>query len=316
MAELVRYHGFIASSDRWDGFPLRDDDIVISTPSKCGTTWMQTLVALLLFDRVPPEPVYDLSPWLDMNLRSTDEVYELLEAQTHRRFIKTHTPLDGLPWHDHVTYITVGRDPRDAFASMRHHGNNMAADDLHARRVAAVGDHDLDALPNRWPDSDDDRELVDAFLDLDRGRNSADVNLAHLLHHFRLAWEAQHHANVHLFHYADLTADLGAELRRLRDVLGTGQDDPRIEELAPLATLEAMRARAGHAAPEASMGIWKDPTKFFRRGGHGDGARMMTQDELRRYDIRCRELVADPALRGWVHNGRRPPVSLSLPADV
>lgn len=316
MAELVHYQGFIASSDRWVGFPLRDDDIVISTPSKSGTTWMQTLVTLLLFDGVPPEPVYELSPWLDMNLRSTHDVYRLLEAQTHRRFIKTHTPLDGLPWRNEVTYITVGRDPRDAFASMRHHGDNMASDDLHARRVAAVGDHDLDALPNRWPDSDDLRELVRAFLELDRGRNSADVNLAHLLHHFRLAWDAHHHPNVHLFHYADLTADLAAELRRLREVLGTDQDDERIEELAPLATLEAMRARAAHAAPEASMGIWKDPTKFFRRGGHGGGAQMMTPAELRRYDIRCRKLVADPDLLTWLHHGREQPVSLGLDRDL
>lgn len=316
MAEPVHYHGFIASSDRWDGFAMRDDDIVISTPSKCGTTWMQTLVALLLFDGVPPEPVYDLSPWLDMNLRSTNDVYELLEAQTHRRFIKTHTPLDGLPWRDEVTYITVGRDPRDAFASMRHHGHNMASDDLHARRVAAVGDHDLDTLPNRWPDSDDPRELVHAFLELDRGRDSADVNLTHLLHHFQLAWDARHHPNAHLFHYGDLTADLAAELRRLRDVLGTDQDDGRVEELARLATLEAMRARASESAPEASMGIWKDPAKFFRRGGHGDGARMMTQDELRRYEVRCHELIADTDLLTWVHHGRGLPVSLELRPDL
>lgn len=254
MAELARYHGFIASSQRWDGFVLRDDDIVISTPSKCGTTWMQTLVALLLFDGLPPKPVYDLSPWLDMNLRSTKEIHGLLEAQRHRRFIKTHTPLDGLPWHDEVTYLTVGRDPRDAFASMRHHGTNMAADDLHARRVAAVGELDLDDLPNRWPESDDPRELVHAFLELDRGRHSADVNLAHLMHHFRLAWDTRHQPNLHLFHYVDLTSDLAGELRRLRDVLRTDQDDEAIEELASLATFEAMRARAGDTAPEAEHG--------------------------------------------------------------
>ena len=315
MAELVKYRGFIASSDRWDGFPLRDDDIVISTPSKSGTTWMQTLVALLLFDGVPPEPVYHLSPWLDINLRSTNQVYELLEAQTHRRFIKTHTPLDGLPWHDHVTYITVARDPRDAFASMHHHGANRVVDDLHARRIAAVGDHDLDALPNRWPESRDARELVDAFLELGRGRDSADVNLAHLLHHFRLAWEARQRPNVHLFHYVDLTADLVGELRRLRHVLDTDQDDLRIKELARLATLEAMRARAGDAAPEANMGIWRDPSKFFRGGRHGDGVEMMTRDELQRYDIRCRELVTDSTLLAWIHKGRRS-VSPDLQADL
>lgn len=75
VAARARYHGFIASGDRWDGLPMRDDDIVISTPSKTGTTCMQTLVALLLFDGVSDRPVYDLSPWLDMNTRSKEEVH-------------------------------------------------------------------------------------------------------------------------------------------------------------------------------------------------------------------------------------------------
>lgn len=305
MAARERYHSFIASNERWDGFELRDDDIVITTPVKSGTTWMQMLVGLLLFDGMPPEPVYDLSPWLDMNLRSKQDVHAMLDAQGHRRFIKTHTPLDGLPWVDDVTYLTVGRDPRDAFASMLHHLDNMARDDLRARRIAAVGDDDLEDLPDRWPDSEEPRAMVRAFLELDRGRNTGDMSLAHLLHHVGLAWELRDRPNAHLFHYADLTADLVGELRRLRDALGTGQSDPRLAELAELASLEAMRARAADTAPEASMGVWKDPAQFFRKGRHGDGERLMTAADRRRYDERCRELVADPAVLAWAHGGRR-----------
>ena len=115
---LVRYRGYIADSDRWSRFELRPDDIIITVPSKSGTTWTQTLVALLLFDGLPATPVNELSPWLDMNVRSDEEVFALLDAQTHRRFIKTHSPLDGVPWDERVTYIIVGRDPRDAFVSM------------------------------------------------------------------------------------------------------------------------------------------------------------------------------------------------------
>lgn len=305
MTERVDYHSFIASSHRWDGFALRDDDIVISTPVKSGTTWTQTLVALLLFDGVPSDPVYDLSPWLDMNLRSKQDAHALLDAQTHRRFIKTHTPLDGLPWREDVTYITVGRDPRDAFASMLHHHANMQEEDLRARRIAAVGGHDLEDLPQRWPESDDPREMVHAFLELDRGRNSGDMCLAHLVHHLRLSWEARAEPNVELFHFADLKADLPGELRRLRDVLGTGQSDEQLEEFAELATLDAMRSRADGTAPEASMGVWKEPARFFRSGRHGDGAGLMTADELQRYEERCRELVDDQALLAWVHGGRQ-----------
>lgn len=300
---LERYDSFIASSGRWDGFALRADDIIISTSSKCGTTWMQTLVALLLFDGVPDEPIYDLSPWLDMNLRSRDEVHDLLGAQAHRRFIKTHTPLDGLPWDERVTYITVGRDPRDAFASMMHHAANMRTESVRERRVAAVGDDDLDDLPRLWPDSDDPRVLVAAFLDLERGGSSGDVSLAHLVHHLRLAWQARTRPNVALFHYADLLADLPAELARLARVLDVDMSRDRVEELARMATLKAMRHRADSSAPEASMGMWEDPSRFFRGGRNGDGARLMTDDELTLYESRVRELTVDQKLVSWLHSG-------------
>src|SRR5690349_16062238 len=94
----VVYRTFVRDSTRWDGFPLRADDIVISTPAKCGTTWMQMICALLVFQSAElPAPLSTISPWLDMLTRPRDDVFADLAAQTHRRFIKTHLPLDGLP---------------------------------------------------------------------------------------------------------------------------------------------------------------------------------------------------------------------------
>src|SRR4029079_14554748 len=122
----MRYRSVIADSARWDGFPLRSDDIVISTPPKCGTTWTQMLCALLIFDGPAfPAPLDQVSPWLDMCIRPVAEVNAALGAQTHRRSIKPHTPLDGLPLHADVTYLVVGRDPRDVAISFEHHAANM-----------------------------------------------------------------------------------------------------------------------------------------------------------------------------------------------
>ena len=140
MGERRRYRNFVFDSGRWDAFEFRDGDIVISTPPKCGTTWMQMLCALLIF-RTPdlPAPLAMLSPWLDMNLRPLDEVRADLAAQSHRRFVKTHTPLDGLPWDDRVTYVHVARDPRDAALSWDNHMANMDLERfVHALRSVAV----------------------------------------------------------------------------------------------------------------------------------------------------------------------------------
>src|SRR5215207_2362555 len=131
-----RYRSIVADSARWDGFVFRPGDIVISTPPKSGTTWTQMLCALLIFDGPQfPAPLGDVSPWLDMCNRPLAEVTAVLAAQTHRRFIKTHTPLDGLPLHADVTYLVVGRDPRDVAISSEHHTANLDVERFMALRA-------------------------------------------------------------------------------------------------------------------------------------------------------------------------------------
>jgi aryl sulfotransferase len=45
----------------------------------------------------------------------------MLEAQTHRRFIKTHLPVDALVFSPKAKYIYVARDGRDVAWSLHNH---------------------------------------------------------------------------------------------------------------------------------------------------------------------------------------------------
>src|SRR6266581_3133970 len=121
-----RYQSPDEDSGRWLGFPFRDGDIVISTRSKTGTTWLQMICALLVLQKPQlPEPLGRLSPWLDHLIEPREQVIARLEAQQHRRFIKTHTPLDGIPLDPRATYIVVGRHPLDLAVSLYHQGDNI-----------------------------------------------------------------------------------------------------------------------------------------------------------------------------------------------
>ena len=123
---FTRYRSADEDSARWSGFPFRSGDIVINTRSKGGTTWMQMICALLVFDSADlPAPLSAISPWLDWLITPRDEVVAQLEAQTHRRIIKTHTPLDGIPIDSRATYIVVARDPLDQAVSLYHQSNNL-----------------------------------------------------------------------------------------------------------------------------------------------------------------------------------------------
>ncbi len=127
VAELpIRYRSSDEDSARWIGFPFRTGDIVISTRSKTGTTWVQMICALLIFQTPDlPASLGWISPWLDFLTTPREEVYGLLEAQVHRRFIKTHTPLDGIPLDSRVTYIVTARHPLDMAVSLYHQGDNI-----------------------------------------------------------------------------------------------------------------------------------------------------------------------------------------------
>ena len=76
----VRYQSSEEDSARWEGFPFRAGDIVISTRSKSGTTWMQMICALLVFQTPRPTArLAQLSPWLDWLVRPRGEVIAQLE---------------------------------------------------------------------------------------------------------------------------------------------------------------------------------------------------------------------------------------------
>jgi len=87
------YRNVISDNRRWNGFVERPGDIFVCTPAKCGTTWMQTIVASLTFpDGNPPGPVMEIAPWIDARFENEEEILARLDAQTHRRSVKSHTP--------------------------------------------------------------------------------------------------------------------------------------------------------------------------------------------------------------------------------
>lgn len=298
---MVRYRSLMMDNARWDGFEFRPSDIVISTPPKCGTTWTQMLCAMLIFDGPDfPAALSELSPWLDQTIRPLDNVHAIYAAQKHRRFIKTHTPLDGLLIREDVTYIVVGRDPRDVMVSMEHHLENMDLERVLALRGAAVGNHDLDTLALRPPVSDDPGERFRAFV-----HASTDTGvfcLTSVLHHLDTGWQLRHSPNVVMCHYADHSNDLPGEIVRLANALDINMTLDRAQALAAEATLERMRDRADDVLPNAGA-IWKDDRAFFRAGSFGEWRPRVNDDDLAEYN-RTVEAIVSPELAIWAHHGR------------
>jgi hypothetical protein len=289
----VRYRSADEDSARWLGFPFRQGDIVISTRSKSGTTWVQMICALLVFQTSDlPAPLSELSPWLDWLVTPRDDVVARLAAQDHRRFVKTHTPLDGIPLDPRATYIVVARHPLDMAVSLYHQGDNL--DRVRLRQL--TGQTEPAGPPGPRPPL---RDWLVSWIDRDLAPREEMDSLPGVMWHLCDAWARRDEPNVLLVHYDDLSADLEGEMRRLAASLGIAVPEQGWPELVSAATFEHMKARADAVVPDTA-GVVKNSAAFFRRGTSGAGRELLTDDEVAHYEARTAEL-APPDLLAWLH---------------
>lgn len=286
----TRYRSADEDSARWEDFPFRPGDIVISTRSKSGTTWMQMICALLVL-RTPelPAPLTELSPWLDWLVEPQERVYARLAAQRHRRFIKTHTPLDGVPVDPRVHYVVVARHPLDAAVSLHHQSAN-----LDRARLAELTGQPATPEPES-PRPSVEQALV-RWIDANPDPRAELDSLPGFMWHLRDAWARRHQPNVHLVHYDDLRADLTGQMRHLAERLDLEPPGPHLVEAA---TFDRMRDRADRLAPDAA-GVLKERSAFFRSGRSGQGDELLDAAARAHYRSRVAAL-APPDLLAWLH---------------
>lgn len=266
----------------WDDFEHRKGDVFICVPPKSGTTWMQTICGLLIHGDPDSELAYpEISPWIDFRLSSKTIETRLatLAAQTHQRFIKTHTPLDGIPYFNDCNYLVVHRHPLDVHFSMGNHVRNMR----------------LDIINHLY--TDDISANFHSFLNNGlEGEGLDQPSLALIAHHLNTAKAMSHLPNVHLFHYDTLSKNLSAQMGRIAQAIGVSHAPDIFEALVAKATFKSMKANAHLSAPGAVGGLFKDPTVFFHSGKGQKWKGKLSDTEVGRYNERIAELLDGDAI--------------------
>lgn len=292
------YADHIYDSARWEHFRPRAGDIVVATPPKCGTTWTQMICALLVHQTADfPQPLTELSRWLERHREPVGDIVANFEAQKFRRIVKTHTPLDGLPLHDEVTYVFCGRDPRDAFLSGLDHLANISKTSREDALSRAGLPLDA-AFPN------DPNVMFPLWLT--RGTHPWVWDgwpLGSVMYLTDSYWRQRSRANIVFLHYADMLADLDGEMRRLSEALGIAVDEARWPALVRAASFTAMRENADSAAPGAHFGEWSDNASFFAKARQGEWRHVLTAENQALYERVSAEKLS-PELKRWLERGR------------
>lgn len=286
--ELHNHH---MDSTVWNDFPFRDDDIVIGTYAKSGTTWTQQIVSQLIFGGAEGLHVAGMSPWLDMRILPREQIRAMLDAQQHRRFIKTHLPLDALVFSPAAKYIYVGRDGRDVAWSAHNHFTNVKPEffDL------------LNGLPNRVgpPMPRLPGDVRTFFLDW---MEKDGAPLWSFWENVRTWWEWRHLPNVMLLHFADLKADPDGKIREISTFLGIDVPDALWPTILDHCSFDYMKRHAEHVAPLGGAPWEGGAGTFIHKGTNGRWRDALTRADSRRYEELAQEKLGPECAR-WLEQG-------------
>lgn len=303
------YRRHAVDSTRWQVYLPLDDDIVISTAPKSGTTWTQAIARELIVHAMRqagvtdpaqfPAPDDGSSFWMEGPYTfPIDQLQAKLEAQPHRRFLKSHLPLDGLPFYPQVKYLIIGRDQRDVFMSLWNYYSAFSEEMYDpARNPEPRCPADIHDFWRMWISSGctDWEQQGYPFIGS--------------MYHVQSWWNHRHLDNILLIHYADLKADPLGEIRCIADFLEIEISDEALAKVADQTSFGNMRQRA-IAAETASEGqlprsrMFRDGVRrFFHKGTNGRWQGVLTEAELAMYEqVKARLLTPDCAR--WVELGR------------
>lgn len=258
---------------------------------------MQAIVLQLVFKGEGFHPTNEVSPWLDYAAKPYDEVLDLCAEQTHRRVLKTHTPLDGFELDHDSSYIVVSRDPRDVFMSLWNHFSSYSKEG-HAR---------LNDRPDRIgapqpPCPDNIRDFWDMWI----GRGWFDWETEGYpfwsnFHHVQTWWDYRHLPNIHFVHFNNLLSDLEGEIAGIAKFLQIECEPDLVSKIADKVTFSSMKRDAEKFVGKMDL-IDGGAKTFINKGTNGRWKDVLTETDLQAYE-RTAARTLSPDCRAWLETG-------------
>jgi len=299
------YQNHHLDSTRWEGYTPRDDDLIVTTSYKSGTTFTQQILYNMLVrstlndDELPP--VDTASPWVDARFWPVpkEDLIGLLENIGHRRFLKSHLPLDGLPYYENVKYLIIGRDVRDVFMSLVNHYGSYTDISYAAFEHNNPGpplprfDGDIKSMWKNW--------ISRGWFDWEQEGYPMWSNM----HHTQSYWDYKDLSNFLFLHYADMRADLPATIRRIAKFINHDISDTEVETISAATTFENVREKAVKRAEQKSdepQFFKGGDATFFFKGNNGRWRDVLDADDLQMYE-ETKNKVLSPDCAAWLEQG-------------
>ena len=284
-------HSHHFDSTIWNDLVFRDDDIVISTYAKSGTTWMQQIIAQLIHGGDPDLAVAEMSPWLDLRVPPKAVKLPAVEAQTGRRFLKTHLPVDALVFSPKAKYLYIGRDARDVVWSLYNHHANAnqtwyeALNETPGLQGPPMGPAhaDIRTYWHQWFDGD-------GFPFWPFWENA------------RTWWAIRDLPNVRFIHFSELKRDLPGSMREIAAFLDIPIDESHWDRIVEYCTFDWMKRNAMKSVPLGGAFWDAGADVFIHKGVNGRWRDVLSTEESAEYEARAVEELGAECAR-WFATG-------------
>jgi len=244
-----RYRRYLAE------FGEADSDIIVSTFSKSGTTWMQLILyQLTTSGSMDFDHLFDVSPWVwYSSLRSTQP-----NNTPAPRILKSHDDYRRFKTGRRGRLVFVTRDGRDVCISLYHHRKNF-------KRYEGTFE-----------------EFFDDFL------YDTEYNW---FEHTRLWMENAYGLPIHYVRFEDLKVSFDETVRGVADYLDVRVDHEIMSRTADRCSFASMKQHECKLGPRNSHFSHVsdspyfviNPDQFIRRGEVGEGLATLTDTQLAAY---------------------------------
>lgn len=284
-------HSHHFDSTVWNDIVFRPDDIVVATYAKSGTTWTQQMLAQMLLGPDPNLEVAEMSPWVDLRVPPKAVKVPAIEAQAHRRFLKTHLPVDALVFSPQAKYLYIGRDARDVVWSLYNHHANA-----NALWYQALNDTPGRVGPPIEPPPADIRQYWRDWFEGDG------YPFWSFWENARSWWAIRALPNVQFVHFANLKRDLPGQMRRMAAFLDIHVEEANWPAILEYCSFDWMKVHATKSTPLGGA-IWDGGAQvFIHKGVNGRWRDVLSAEESAAYEARA-ETELGAACARWMQTG-------------
>ena len=228
-------------------------DVFVASYPKCGTTWAQYIVYLLLNDARPlavGQSINDVFPHLE------EVGCEIVAALPTPRLIKTHLAFERTPWNSDAKYVYVARNPFDCAVSFYHHTRGFV--------------RHYDFAEGTW------ETFFECFL-------AGEVDFGDYFDNLLSWWPRRVESNVLFLTYERMVADPAAAVAAVARLLG-GRAAALVADARGLARVVGA---SSFGEMQRDQGRWSsqrpaDMPAFVRKGVVGDYANYFSPEQARK----------------------------------